>query len=279
VNSLTRQQQERNEESANGWRLYEHHRNRVTATILNSLPAGTDNRLCLLGAGNCNDVDLRALTDRCREIVLVDLDSEAMLRGVSKQGLSEVSTISVRPNVDLTGVFTGLAEGSTEPALISDLIQTTATYSPEELRGQFHVVASLCLLSQIIDAVWQSVANEQKSIDLVLALRRQHLRIMLEQCVPHGQAILFSEIVSSDTAPELSTTTDSLLPQLLSRLLAEQNFFSGLHPGVIHQELTNDPVLSRLTDGLQLSPPWKWSFLHRTYAVTAFNIARCSIPA
>lgn len=277
MNSLILTQKERNEESANAWQLYEHHRNHVTATILKSLPVGNSNRICLLGAGNCNDVDLRVLADRCQKIVLVDLDSEAMLRGISQQGLSDNSTISLRSGVDLTGIFADLPARPTEPALVSDLIGKAEAYSLDELDNQFQVVASLCLLSQIFGAVWQTVADKQKSLNLVLALRRQHLRLMLEKCVPDGRAILFSEIVSSDTAPELLTTPESSLPPLLSRLLTEQNFFSGLHPGVILQQLTNDPVLSRLTADLQITAPWKWSFLHRTYAVTALSMNRSPI--
>jgi hypothetical protein len=69
-------------------------------------------------------------------------------------------------------------------------------------------------------------------------------------------------------------TDNSELPSLLSQLLASGNFFTGLHPGIIHQELNTHPALSPLVSRLRNPPPWKWQFLCRVYAVTAFVIER-----
>ena len=174
--------------------------------ILNSLPAGQANRICLLGAGNCNDVDLRVLAGRCAEILLVDLDAEAMARGVAHQGLAEDSTVTCLSGVDLTGLFTRLESLPPGSAPVEQLVRAAELHSPPELKGGFHVVASLCLLSQLVDAVLQRIPNQQIAIDLIQVVRQRHLQLLLSQCTQGGSAILFTEIVSSDTAPQLVQT-------------------------------------------------------------------------
>jgi len=42
-------------------------------------------RLCILGAGNCNDLDFEALSAWYSEITLVDLDLEAVTRAVERR--------------------------------------------------------------------------------------------------------------------------------------------------------------------------------------------------
>jgi hypothetical protein len=52
------------------------HRGRLTREIAERAPAHGRGRLCLLGAGNANDVDLAALAARFAEIHLCDIDPE-----------------------------------------------------------------------------------------------------------------------------------------------------------------------------------------------------------
>lgn len=279
MNSLNAVQQDRNRESKDAWELYEPHRNRVTSLILNALPAGSTNRLCLLGAGNCNDVDLSALTERCTHIQIVDLDAEAMDRGITRQGLSEHPAVQLLSGVDLTGVFGQLGSFAPGSTGIDSPVQTAKSYSPTELTGGFDVTVSLCLLSQLVDAVLQSFKDPQAAGELTRAVRQRHLQLLLEQCRPGGRTVLISEIVSSDTAPELPEIDDARLPAFLAGLLSAGNFFTGLHPGIIQQELQSEPSLMSLASDLQVAAPWKWSFLYRTYAVMAFNIGRRSPAA
>ncbi len=274
-------QQSRNRESADAWQLYAPHRERVTSLILQSLGSDSSGCVCLLGAGNCNDVDLNRLVDRCSEVHLVDLDADAMRSGIERQGLTGDERIQVSSDVDVTGVFDRLKPNATEESglatdAIAELADTAQRHSPALNCGSFDVVASVCLLSQLIDAVTRSFPDPNVALPLVQAVRRRHLRLMLELCRPGGRAILFSEVVSSDTCPELAAAPDEHLPGLLAQLLAAQNFFTGLHPGVIHQELQSDPSLSPLVADVRSVPPWKWPFLYRTYAVTAFIAQRAA---
>lgn len=85
-----------NERTAGLWDAFAPHRSRVTAIFEEQhrrvftesdihppwAPHGT---LCILGAGNSNDVNLRRLLRRFRTVELVDLDGAALERGVARQ--------------------------------------------------------------------------------------------------------------------------------------------------------------------------------------------------
>jgi hypothetical protein len=284
VTSLAEIQQSRNRESADAWTLYEPHRQRVTSLLLEALPSpvnddGSQSRICLLGAGNCNDVDLRRLADRCREVALADLDADALQQAVERQQLEGHPAIQLHSGIDLTGIFDRMAPDSAaseadQAEQIAELTRLAEFFEPHGLANSFDVVASVCLLSQLIDGVIRRFPDPQVSLPLLQAVRRRHLRLLLEHCRPGGTAILFSEVVSSDTCPELTTASDGSLPGLLASLLAAQNFFTGLHPGVILQELQSDASLKPLVANVKPIAPWKWRFLYRTYAVTAFVVQR-----
>src|SRR5262249_5434523 len=94
------------------------HRARLTQEILARAPANGQGRLCLLGAGNANDVALEALAGAFREIHLVDVDSDAI--EVARERVSEGGRVRVLTHapVDVSGVLDRL-EGwaATPPAL------------------------------------------------------------------------------------------------------------------------------------------------------------------
>ncbi|MBI1310679.1 hypothetical protein GC176_05165 [bacterium] len=280
-------QQSRNRESSTAWDLYEPHRRRVTSLILDALPSVSNDsapqpRVCLLGAGNSNDIDLSELATRCEEVLLVDLDAAALQQGVARQQLTEHPAIRLRAEMDITGIFDRLNPDNATSRLnhsaeIVELAEIADSFSGSGLPDGFDVVASMCLLSQLIDAVTHCFPDPHTALPLLQAMRRRHLRLLLEQCRPGGRAILFSEIVSSDTCPELAATPDARLPDLLARLLAEQNFFTGLHPGIIVQDLRSESRLLPLVANVRPIAPWKWPFLSRTYAVTAFVIERAAV--
>src|SRR6185295_19591792 len=87
MNPLVKLQTDFNASSAAAWESYTSQRQRMTELFTGAghSPAG---RLCVLGAGNCNDLDLPALLGAYREVHLVDLDEEALNRGVARQGLT-----------------------------------------------------------------------------------------------------------------------------------------------------------------------------------------------
>ncbi|HET6918309.1 MAG TPA: hypothetical protein VFI46_02465 [Jiangellaceae bacterium] len=70
----------RNLETRDAWHTFAGHREHLMSLIEGLPPGG---RLGILGAGNCDDIDLARLLDRFEQVHLVDLDSEAVIHGVA----------------------------------------------------------------------------------------------------------------------------------------------------------------------------------------------------
>src|SRR5688500_14417857 len=100
-----------NRRSRDDWELYRQHRERLTTTIdqvAAELDVGAGSRLCLLGAGNCNDVDLVTLAARFQSIHLVDIDGAALDRARARQPAEVRGRLVLHPGVDLTGLLGAL---------------------------------------------------------------------------------------------------------------------------------------------------------------------------
>ena len=164
--------------NARRWESFQRHRDRVTSLCVAAARGGTG-RLSVLGAGNCNDVDLPVLLQTFREVHLVDLDSQALQFGVERQltgGSSGSGRVVLHGGVDMTGIAERLAAWSQgQPPQQSELRECAELASScplMELAEPFDVVASVCLLSQLIDAVRMSIgANHPQFVDLALRVR------------------------------------------------------------------------------------------------------------
>ncbi|MFT5327701.1 MAG: hypothetical protein ACI8P0_005593 [Planctomycetaceae bacterium] len=289
---LEAEQRRRNEESRDAWHRYARHRERVTELLLGT--AGDDSpedgsprtrRLCLLGAGNCNDVDLKRLAETFDEIHLVDLDEDALADGVRRARLENAQgTIHLHAGLDLCGVFSGLAniDPTDEAATQGDiaaLAEAAMEFSTPAGLGRsitagFDTVASVGLLSQLIEGILSRIPNPETALPLITAVRTRHLRLLLQLARPGGYGVLVTEIVSSDSASEIASTSEEALPVLLRNVLQQENFFTGLNPAALLTTFHNDPELSQIVARVQTHAPWKWDFLYRTYAVTAFVVGR-----
>ena len=260
------------------WNDYEPHRRIVTEHLIAKRPPGRD-RLCVLGAGNANDLDLPRLTATFREVHLVDLDAEALALGVSRQGMLGTPTVYCHEGVDVTGILPRLA--AWDPRLppsdeeLTQCVRAAREYGGPNLPGPFDVVASTCLLSQLIDSVVTSLADSHPRFpELLLAVRDRHLRLLVELLVPGGLAVLITDLVSSDTCAELATVADAELSELVARLVAERNFFSGTNPQLIKTWFKQDRSTGGSLAGVYLSRPWRWQVGPRTYAVYAIRAQR-----
>ena len=103
MNSLVQIQANNNRATSGGWEVAAEHRHQVTE-LLNCGPINRQGRLCILGAGNCNNVELTTLLESFREIHLVDVDAIALERGVTSQGLRDSERVTLHGNVDVTGM-------------------------------------------------------------------------------------------------------------------------------------------------------------------------------
>lgn len=239
-----------NRQTLDGWESFREHRLRITEllTQLAPQPAG---RLAVMGAGNCNDLDLRVLSESYAEIELLDWDRDAVVEGVRRQGLQSCEQLMIGAARDLGQ--------SPDPAAIASA----------------DCVASLGLLSQLMLSVTerQNQRAPQHTIAAVAELRRQHFQNLLLRMRPGARGLLSFEIVSSDTLPGLRECSAEAVPNLTAAAVGAGNFYTGLHPAAMFQtasQLAQENGISNL----QMHPPWKWCLGPRTYAVAALSFCR-----
>jgi hypothetical protein len=285
---IQEEQQRRNQRTRGCWELYADHRRRVTELLVGphvaapmlahdgDVPA---NRLCVLGAGNCNDLDLPRLLTRFGQIHLVDLDGQALSAGVAAQHLDAEPRISLYPDIDVSGLANQISNWSadhTPPAAEIDTVLIAAAQEvPLPLVGSFDTVASICLLSQLFDAIKLALGDQHPQyLSLVQAVRARHLRQAVDQCRQGGHLLLVSDFISSDTCADLATVSEAQLPALCEQLIRTQNFFTGLNPFVLRQLFVSDPYLAKHATQVRLFPPWRWTFPARVYAVYAITAIR-----
>jgi hypothetical protein len=269
-NKLLAEQSRRNRESREQWMAFTSHRSRVTALLLQAALGRQRPNLCLLGAGNCNDVDLAQLLVTYEAIHLVDCDSAALTAGVERQQLAGNPSLVLDGGIDLLGLPS--EDPAAKPA---DVVSAVARHPLPKDLGPFDVIASLCLLSQLIDAaVLVAAGAEPLRLELIQAVRRRHLEMMVELLKPEGVGLLITDLVSSETAPRLQTLPDSQVATYVGQCIADRNFFTGLNPAVILELLKREPWF---TSRISLCPPvspWVWNLGPRLYGVYAIQFCR-----
>src|SRR4051812_19957276 len=128
------------------------HRARLTREIAERAPAGGAGRLCLLGAGNANDVDLDALAAAYREVHLVDIDGEALERARARVVAGLQARVVLHAPVDASGLFDrldGWARVAPAAATLAGEVAPAVARVAGRLSGGFDAVVSCCLLTQL----------------------------------------------------------------------------------------------------------------------------------
>jgi hypothetical protein len=173
--------------------------------------------------------------------------------------------------------FSGLAQvvgGSGQDAMTSSALasELASTIDPEP----FDIVGSACVLSQLIDQARVRLSDESdRCIQAVQTVRETHIALMLRLLRAGGRGVLVSDMVSSDTVPQLSSAQPTELPGLMTKLVATKNFFTGLNPFVIERLLKQDPGLAPLVARSAFHPPWIWQLAPtRAYLTFAISFLR-----
>ncbi len=276
-NWLMAEHQRRNQTTLNAHLLFAPHRQRVMH-LLKQNASAAPGRLCLLGPGNCNDLDLVELLSVFKEIVLVDLDRAATeLAVASTVGETMREHVHVAESTDVTGVFDRLHATDVKDfhsSAVNDLLRLLALTS-QIPSTPFDCVVSTSLLSQLIDSLVLALGiNHPSIVVLILALRRQHLRTLVQALVPGGRGVLVFDFVSSQSLPGLMQIDDSRLNQTLIEAINAKNFFTGLNPFAIQAELQTHTDFAGLITDIRLHPPWRWDIGIKQFAVSAISFCR-----
>lgn len=254
----------RNTQTRLAWEGYQSHRDRVMQLLCKEAVSATPSkiRLMVLGAGNCNDLDLAQLLRHYREVHLVDLDRDALESAVSRQKVAGDPNLYLHAPVDL----------------LPDTMEAALAALP-----QVEVVATICLISQLLEVFIakqsRNLTDPRQLSEAADKLVNQHLQRLGSLALPGGAVWLITDIVSSQTLPELASVSEEALPGLLGQALQQGNFFLGLHPGRLQQGMaalqstqTMDPSERRVISGpsaVHVAGPWKWTMGPKVFAVVA----------
>jgi hypothetical protein len=271
--------QERNNLQARAaWERVASHRQKVTEILLDAGPRG--GRLCLLGAGNCLDIDIPRLLDRFSQLTLVDIDPIAMDFGIKSQmadrpfDLDRVQCCAM----DLCG-WTAVPESvlqslQSPTPMWQEILSSISTYkAPIQDSEPFDVVASMCILSQIMAPALTIATNDPTQLSIVVQCRRAHLDLMWKLAGDHGALVLITDFVATDSSPELWYMESNQLADKMMQLIREGNFFSGVNPRIIASEIASHPRVKTGAARVHLHPPWLWKLYDaRGYLVAAFTV-------
>ncbi len=248
------------------------HREQVTR-ILQQQPDPQSKSLAILGAGNGNDFHLDALAQRYQSITLFDIDPDALRRCVGPLPEPLRRCVKTVAPIDLTGVLDRLMVADKMPSEAFDELVALAANPEHDGASQFDVVASTCLLSQLIDSVHQAIpeSHPQRN-ELVMAIRDGHLNLIRQWTKPEGQIVLISDFVSSDSWPELPNLDGDSFLTAVQRTIQEGNFFTGLNPGALIQQLA--PPSDQKHPMPQIHAPWRWQMGPRYFAVFCVEIRK-----
>ncbi|MDX1948228.1 MAG: hypothetical protein SFU86_22750 [Pirellulaceae bacterium] len=273
------EQARRNMATRGEWQSFAEHRQRVTELLFESAAGDNPQTLCVLGAGNCNDLDLPELLNRFERIHLVDCDLAALEAGVSRQGLADNSQLVLHGDHDLTGIA-GAIRSWTPASLpaaaeIDRVIQLARQAPLPEVGEQVAVCGSVCVLSQLLEGVAQALGSDHpRFLDLLQAVRQRHLETIASLLAPGGAGTLITDLVSSATAPQIVTAQDVAIPMLTGQLISDRNFFTGLNPAVLIQLLASNAILPGELRQIEPISPWRWNLGLRTYLVYAIRFRR-----
>lgn len=257
------------------WDDYAGHRRAVTGLALARAPF-PGARLCVLGAGNGNDLDLAALSRSYAAIDLVDADAAALAHAVAAQPVAGVRTVG---DVDLAGIAALLDRGAPVPECVAAL----AAYRPAWRWRPCDLVVSAGLLSQLVLGAVRALGEDHPDLPALLAaLRLQHVRLMLALAGTGGQALLICDLVSSDTVPDLARTAPDDLKDRMVALIEHGNFFTGLNPYALLKACQGEANVAARVGEAHLLRPWLWRFGARrcylVYAILLLPHTRAGAP-
>ena len=263
-----------NRASSNRWDAVEPHRRCVTGLILSACRPGAQ-RLCVLGAGNCNDLDLQELSQAYEETRLVDLDAHALEEACQRQSVAASAQVVPHRGTDLSGIaarLTALCRPGVTQGETDELLRLAANPPELELGGPFDVVASTCLLTQLMNSAVDAMGDDHPKLpELLATIRRTHIRLLARTVKAGGTGLLITDVASSDACSRITTAPDSELAGLESSLAANGQYFLGVEPALIEEQLKTDVYLvSRIRKTIR-TPPWRWRITsRRTYLIVAF---------
>lgn len=266
ANSLARTQADYNRSTRDHWDHFAAHRRTVTELLVPGELAvrdpGSCGRLGVLGAGNCNDLDLPHLLAVFEAVTLVDIDPAAVAAAIARQRVAGHPRLTSRGGVDLTGVSSVMARWQAHPpgdAEVAACVRALDADPLPDVGGPFDVILSPCLLSQLCLYAADALGpRHRRTGDVRGAIRRRHVRQMVEWLAPGGIGLLVVDLATTARVGSLVVSHKDRLAEVAARTVGRSRHFPGLDPGSVRSALLADPLLSGMVTGVQQVPPWVW---------------------
>jgi hypothetical protein len=236
--------------------------------------AANGSSLCVLGAGNLNDLDLDCLLHLYERVDLVDLDVDAVHAGLARQGGTATTAVRVHGPVDLSGILDRLPASNRAGGDGAALCGVLAHHRCVVKGAPFDVTLSAGLLTQLLQAVVDSSLASGEVVAVSLALRDKHLADLVYLTRPGGTLVLVTDVVSTTTAPRLLATAQADLEEQMAGLVAARNFFTGTNPYRIAALLEEDERFRGLVTDVRLVDPWLWQVTADRQHLTCAILAR-----
>jgi len=261
------------------WILYAGHRAHFTNALLANAH-GSAGRLCLLGAGKCNDVDLERLAEVFSEIHLVDIDPSAVASAVARQPAHV--RVRLRPHVpvDLSGLSSKrLGKWQRKAPTRAELeAHEAATLSSvvARLPAPFDVVASACILTQLSFSLTQALGERHPMLGAIrLSVLTTHLRTLLALARVGGRCVFASDVASSTSYPLDALPAERDLSDVLRAVVDAGAGYLTANPKLIQDALRFHPDLAGQASEPEQLPPWLWTGpVGRTYLVYGLSFRR-----
>ena len=256
------------------WAAGRRHREIITKLICR-VGASQNESICVFGAGPCNDIELNLISTIYSDVTLVDCDGAVLEQGVKDQLGEDHANVKLLGGVDLFGASQRLKQykDSNDDSLIGQILVDVAEHKPQRLET-YDCVASTCMLSQLLCEASEAIQKRHvRFVDVLIAIRLRHIQIMFDALKPGGHGILVTDIVSSESLPDLLNETD--LKATLQQAIANQNFLHGLNPQMIVKVFQNESFADQLKS-VRVSEPWRWVLPGRTYACFAIEFIKAA---
>ena len=278
IRDSIKQQKRSNKDSLKYHPHFEAHRLKQTEVLLSCLNKSTKS-VCVLGAGNCYDLNLDALVNQVESVHLVDIDREALTRARSKLHTKLRDKITLHAPVDVSGANKYLEDWRDMRVQAEDLMtfpEAAVESLLDKLGGQFDVVLSSCLLSQL-QLVYRQVMGESHPLYQagIVTLIITHFRLLLSLCKSGGRALFVSDVSSNDIAPLDQYQQGSSMLDPLTELGRTNQLFNYLEPQFLQTLNEQDPFLHAQIRSNNLLDAWLWkNGPLRTFLVYAMELER-----
>lgn len=259
------------------WELYEQHRIHQTDAVIAQAPAGA--KVCFLGAGNCNDLDLERLAKHLGELHLVDIDIKALQRATARQTPETAAKLKLHGGIELTGLLARLSEKSRPLSTFSEIEAALAPATEsvlEQLPRNFDLAVSCCVATQLYFGLNRAVAP---SDPMLVSIRHAglvvHLRTLAHLVKPGAPVLLVNDVLSTESYPVDELAADPDLIQKVEELSSQIAVFEGGSPIVVRRILRRDTALRQLLEAPRITAAWLWTGpRERTYLVYSLRLQR-----